>query len=411
MKIFDIIGLSFSALRERKVRSVLTIVMVVIGVALMTSLNGLGGGMNKFIDEQLGTLGANILIITPSEGTFGGPPQELPKTKLTSQTVRNIERILGIEYAVPFISHTTTLRSSGEVRTTTIIGIDQSKLKDVNPKLSLETGSLVSSSDFMGILLGHSVAYPPDLDKPFAKRGQTITIEIAKTEIEGGKEKLVIKKKSFQVKGILNELGNMQVDNQVFISLQAANALFEKEGVYDGIYGITRDPDENEKIEERIRKIYGKNIGIISPKALAETIKNIVGTFGSFISAIAIVSMFVGAVGIITTLYTSVMERTHEIGLLKAIGYGNSAILFMFLVESIVIGTIGGLFGLGIGIGGAYVMLGIIPFMGEGTLNPHFIPSDFIEVFTIAFVLSGIAGFYPAWRASRLNPIDALRKD
>ncbi len=409
---FDLMALSFGALKERKVRSILTILMVVIGVALMTSLNGLGGGMNSFIDEQLSSLGANVLIISSSaqQPAFGAS-QEMPKTKLTSQTVRTIERALGIEYAVPFISGVATLKSGGEEKSVTVIGIDQSKLKYVTPKLSLETGSLVSSTDSMGILIGHNIAYPSDLDRPLAKRGQTVSIEIAKVEREGISEKLVTKKKSFQVKGILNELGNMQVDNNVYVSLATANALFEKGGVYDGIYGITREPGENDKVEERIKKVYGENIGIISPKAIAETIKNIVGTFGSFISAIAIVSMFVGSVGIITTLYTSVMERTKEIGLLKAIGYGNSTILLMFLIESIAIGVLGGLFGLIAGIAGAYLMIRAIPFVVGITISPYFIPTDLIKVFLIAFALSGMAGFYPAWRASRLSPMTALRKE
>jgi putative ABC transport system permease protein len=264
----------------------------------------------------------------------------------------------------------------------------------------------------MGIVLGYNVAYPADLNRPLAKRGQTVSIEFSKVESEGGAERVVVKKKSFQVKGVLDELGNMMVDNQVYISPAAANALFEKGGSYDGIYGITRHPDENDEVEERIRKVYGKNIGITSPKALAETIKDVMGTFETFISAIAAVSMFVGAVGIVTTLYTSVMERIREIGLLKALGYGRGTVLLMFLTESMTIGIIGGLLGLGLGVLGSYVLIQIMPFgMGEITITPYFPPRDLIEIFFLAFILSIIAGLYPAWRASKLSPITALRKE
>ncbi len=386
--------------------------MVVIGAGLMTSLNGLGGGMDNFIDEQLGTLGANVLIITPSgvEAAFG-PPQEAPETKLTSNTVRTIESTHGIKHAVPFFTGVATLKSGAEEKTVTIIGIDQSKLIYVVPKISLESGSFVAAQDSVGITLGYSIANPPGLNKPFAKTGQTISIEFSRVEIEGGREKIVDKKKSFQVKGIIEEQGNMQVDSQVFVSLPAANTLFEKGGIYDGIYGITRDPDENEAIEERIRKVYGKNIGITSPKAIAETIKEIMGTFQGFISAVAIVSMFVGAVGIITTLYTSVMERTREVGLLKAIGYGSRTILLMFLTESMTIGLLGGMIGLGVGVIGAYGLIQIIPFDGEISFSPYFFPMDLIQIFFLSFVLSIVAGLYPAWRASRLSPITALRKE
>jgi len=251
---------------------------------------------------------------------------------------------------IPFFSGYAVIKSGGKEKSVQITGMDQSKLKYISPKAELESGSFVSLHDPSGIVLGHNIAYPSDLDKPFVKRGQTVSIEFTKVESEGGREKIVVERKSFQVKGILGELGDIFVDNQALVSLAAANDLFEKGGTYDGIYGITRNSEENDEVEGRIRKIYGENIGISSPKAIAETIQEVMGTFGTFISAIAAVSMFVGAVGIVTTLYTSVMERTREVGLLKAIGYGNTVILLMFLTESMTIGFLGALLGLGFGL-------------------------------------------------------------
>jgi putative ABC transport system permease protein len=182
--------------------------------------------------------------------------------------------------------------------------------------------------------------------------------------------------------------------------------------VYDTIYVITTSPDINDKVETSITKVYGKNIGVISPKAMASTIQEIMGTFLGFLSAIATVSMFVGAVGIITTLYTSVMERTREIGLLKAIGYTRETVLLMFLAESFTIGLLGGLLGLAFGIAGAYVLIQLLPF-GEGAMRvtPSFLPTDLAQVFLLACALSVVAGIYPAWRASTLSPITALKKE
>ncbi len=416
MNFSEIAGLSFGALKERKLRTVLTIIMVMIGASLITSLDGLGGGIDNYISDQLNTLGANVLIISPSEASGGGfgPPANRPETKLTSQTVRTIERVLGIEDVVPFYRGSATLKSGSEERGISIVGMDQSKLNHITPKLSLESGSLVSETDSSGILLGYNIAYPQDLDKPFAKRGQMVSIIYFQVEeAPGGRQILNENSKSFQVKGILEELGNMQVDNQAYISTSAANSLFEKGSVYDGLYGITRDVDENEEIEERIRKIYGNNIGIISPKSLIETIQQVIGTFTAFLSAIAAVSMIVAGVGIITTLYTSVMERTREIGLLKALGYGNKTILAMFLIESMTIGLLGGILGIITGAGAAYVVGRYISFGGPGTfvINPVFMPIELIEVFFISFILSIMAGIYPAWRAAKLSPIIALRKE
>jgi len=413
MTVLDLLGLSLGALKERRLRSGLTVLMVIIGVALMTSINGLGGGMNNYISEQLGTLGANVLIVTPFPSGFGPEAQSGLQTKLTPQTVRTIERFQGVKYVVPYFTGSVTLKSQGETRTVAVGGIDQSKLVYIAPKTSLESGSFASSGDSSGIVLGYAIAHPSNLDRPFANTGQTVSVEFSQVENQGGVEKLVTKRKAFQVRGVLNELGSQQIDSQVYISLAAAGTLFEKTGTYDVLYVITSTPDENDKVETSITKFYGKNIGVVSPKAIASTIQDLMGTFIGFLSAIAAVSMFVGAVGIITTLYTSVMERTREIGLLKAIGYGRETVLFMFLTESLAIGLLGGLLGLVFGIGGAYVLIQIMPFGGGAitSISPSFSPLSLAQVFLLACGLSGLAGLYPAWRASTLNPITALKKE
>jgi putative ABC transport system permease protein len=420
MVVFDLLGLSFGALKERRVRSALTILMVIIGVALMTSINGLGGGMNNYITEQLGTLGANVLTVTPSAGGLQPGPQQQSgaQTKLTPQTVRTIDRFHGIKHVVPYFVGSATLKSGSEAKTATILGMDQSKLVYVSPKASLESGSFVSTGDSAGMVLGYNIAHPSDLDQPFAKTGQTVFVEFSKVESQGGIEKVVTKRKAFQVRGVLGELGSQLVDNQVFISLAAANTFFERGSVYDGIYVITNTPDENDRVEASITKFYGKNIGVMSPKAMASTIEELTGTVIGFMSAIAVVSMVVGAVGIITTLYTSVMERTREIGLLKALGYMRETVLLMFLTESFTIGLLGGLLGLGAGIGGAYLLIGMIMPMAGSTagaagmsITPSFLAADLAQVFLLACALSVMAGLYPAWRASTLSPIMALKRE
>ena len=412
MAVLDLIGLSFGALKERRLRSGLTVLMVVIGVALMTSISGLGGGMNNYINQQLGTLGADVLIVTPSANTFGPEAQSGLQTKLTPQTVRTIERMHGVKYVVPSFTGGGTLKSGSESRTVSILGMDQSKVVYIAPKATFESGSFVSSADSGGIVLGYAIAHPSNLDKPFATTGQSVFIEFSTIENQGGVEKLVTKRKAFQVRGVLDELGSQQIDNVAFITLASANTLFGKNSVYDTIYVITNNSDENDKVEASITKFYGKNIGVISPKAIASTINEVLGTFIGFLSAIATVSMFVGAVGIITTLYTSVMERTREIGLLKAIGSTRETVLLMFLTESFAIGLLGGALGLVFGIGGAYALIRVLPF-GEGAMSvtPWFRPTDLAQAFFLACALSIAAGIYPAWRASRLSPITALKKE
>ncbi|MEM2123436.1 MAG: FtsX-like permease family protein [Candidatus Bathyarchaeia archaeon] len=409
MNILELFKMASSALSERRLRTGLTVLMVVIGSTLITSLNGLNGGASRFISDQLSTLGGNILIISPSTsmGTFG-PPRESARIPLTAQTVRTLGRLRWVEEVVPFISGAVTIRIGGEEKTVSVVGIDQSKLKYIAPKTELLMGKLASSSDFIGMVLGYRVAY--DGGELKVKPGQTVKVEVSNVELVGGLQKVSVEEKAFQVRGILKELGSMIFDVQTYMSIPAAKALLDKGNEYDGIYVVTRDSKYNVDVEDEIRRIYGKNIGITSPKAIAETINAILGTFSAYISSTALVSLLVGAVGIVTTLFTSVMERTREIGLLKALGFSNPSILLMFLVESMLIGGLGGVLGVAAGIIGAHRLVKVIPF-GVNGITPIFNPIDIIYIWTISFILSIFAGLYPAWRASRLSPLEALRKE
>ncbi|MBS7646119.1 MAG: FtsX-like permease family protein [Candidatus Bathyarchaeia archaeon] len=409
MNILELSKMASSALSERKLRTGLTILMVVIGSTLITSLNGLNAGASRFISDQLSTLGGNILIISPSAsmGSFG-PPRESAKIPLTSQTVRTLERLRWVDEVIPFISGVVTIQIGGEEKTVTVVGMDQGKLRYVAPKAELLKGKLASSSDFIGMVLGYKVAYEGDESK--VKPGQTVKVKVNRVELVGGLQRVSVEEKAFQVRGILKELGNMLFDAQVYVSLPAAKAVLDKGNEYDGIYVVTRDSKYNGDVEDEIRRIYGKNIGVTSPKAIAETISNILGTFNAYISSIALVSLLVGAVGIVTTLFTSVMERTREIGLLKALGFSNPSILLMFLVESMLIGGIGGILGIAVGVVGAHLLAKLVPF-GVSGITPVFKPVEMAYIWVISFILSIIAGLYPAWRASKLSPLEALRKE
>ena len=162
-------------------------------------------------------------------------------------------------------------------------------------------------------------------------------------------------------------------------------------------------------VEQEIRSLYGNNIGINTVKAILKTIQQFTSGINAFLTSIAIVSLIVGAVGIITTLYTSVVERTKEIGTLKAIGAQNRHILILFLVEGLLIGILGATTGLLAGIGVGYgLALGFRP--GNGSYNPPiFLANDMIRVWIISVILSLLASFFPAVKASRLLPITALR--
>ncbi|MEM1525358.1 MAG: FtsX-like permease family protein, partial [Nitrososphaerales archaeon] len=227
-----------------------------------------------------------------------------------------------------------------------------------------------------------------------------------------GVERTVVVRRSFIVRGILDQTGNTFTDYGALVTLSTANSLMAKSYKYDGIYLVTKSIDVNDYVINKVKEIYGENIGVISPAIIKQTIEDILSGVRAFILAVASVSMIVGAVGIMTTLFTSVMERIREIGTLKALGCRNRDILLMFLSEAIIMGIIGGILGLIGGIIGSHILLKIVGF-GNITQNftPIFLIQDLISTWIIAIVVSAIAGLYPAWRASRLPPIVALRRE
>lgn len=162
------------------------------------------------------------------------------------------------------------------------------------------------------------------------------------------------------------------------------------------------------QVEREIRSLYGNDIGITTLEALLKTVREFTGGITAFLLSIAVISLIVGGVGIITTLSTSVIERTREIGTLKAIGTESKNILFLFLVEALLIGVIGATVGLLGGLAGGYVLGNLGPRNGP-PLIPVYLASDMATVWIISVSLSIVAGLFPAWKASRTLPIEALR--
>lgn len=411
MNSVDLVRWALNALSERKMRSGLTILMVIIGAMLLTSINGLSAGMSYTITQQFSTFGANILTISSGEQRgFGhsssGGTAAIP---LNDQTVKTLEGIKQVDKVVPYLQGTATI---GEWPIT-VMGFDQSDFTYIVPTAEILEGRYVRSTDYLGMLVPYSIAFDEEGEQRL-KTGQTVTLEVSTVEESGGVQSIEEEKKSFQVRGVLDETGNWQFDYGVYLSLPAAKALLNKGSEYDSIYVITEDSMYNEDVEEDIRDIYGNSIGITSPEAMAETISETMGTFTMFLSGIAFISLIVGAVGIITTLYTSVIERTREVGLLKSLGFSNSMVLSSFMIESMLIGALGGSLGVVTGIGGSYVLAEVMSrgFGGAGgAIAPIFQYTDLLYVWLISFGLSIFAGIYPAWRASKLSPLEALRKE
>ena len=410
MRFADILRLSSGALLERKVRAALTILMVVIGASLVTALRGMTAGTYEYVVGQFGLLGANVVIVLPASGSF----------KMTETVRDRLAHVENVLEAVPFIQNLVLMEAHGESRQVPLIGIDQSKLSMIFPSIRVCQGKFISYQDSTGILLGYSVAYPSGESKPFASHGESVTIYYSCEE--DGRE--VLKKRPFRVKGILDYVGTstffIPVDRMACISLPAANSLFERKGVYDGIFIVVEAQSLVDKVVEDIRRVYATSLEIYSAKTIIQTAENVMSSIELMMSGVAAVSLIVAAVGILASLYTSVLERTKEIGLLKALGFKSRSVMGLFLGEAAIVGLIGGTLGNTFGIVLAHILsLAIGKFREHAYTElfaipytpPIFKPETFIYVWIFTFVLSILSGVYPAWRAARLDPVEALRRE
>jgi len=415
MNFLQLFGVAFEALKERRLRASLTILMVTIGAGLIVALNSTGNGFTNFINNQFSALGANVIILQPR-----GTSIEVDKAMVDA-----ISKFDGVMDTVPYIQQIIPIASKGKRQTTIIIGMDQSKLPLLFPTLSMDVGQFVAKTDNIGILLGSEIAQTSDGTEAFAGLSQTISTTFQ--SYEG--DRPISAKRAFIVRGILRTVGSgvVPVDQMAFITLSAADSYFDRGGLYDGVYVVTDDSKLNNVVRGQIRNRYGSDLIIITPQAIADVIDQIKSGVYFFISIVAYVSLIVASVGIVTTLHTSMMERIKEIGLLKALGFNNRLVLTLFLEEAVMIGIIGATMGILLGMGMAYVMtflakgmfrpstMGILQparsFTLSGGIVPIFSPTSLLSTWLICLVLSMISGFYPAWRASRMDLVVALRHE
>jgi putative ABC transport system permease protein len=311
--------LAFDALRERKARSALTILMVVVGSALMVALNGLSAGAADFIGKQLNFLAPNVIIVSPGQINFRGGPSAPPTVVFNAEVVKRIKSLPFVQDVVPAYQGQLQLDARGNILNSQVVSTDPTKIYLIAPSMQLVPGSSIQANNPTGMLVGDSVANPPGKTTPFVTVGQTV--KATSTFVNPNTGRTQQTSRSFVVTGIMQPTGNGQVDNVVFINTATGNSLFKKSGKYDIMIVLALSGAYVNAVQQEITNLYGSNnIGVITPKAIMQTMARTQSGSSSFNLEIAFIALLVGAVGIVTTLYTSVNERIKEIGTMKAIG-------------------------------------------------------------------------------------------
>jgi len=410
----DLFSLSFEALVDRKVRTLLTIMMVVLGCSLVVVLNGLSAGQAAFLEQQFNTLAANVLFVGSGQRSLSSYATSTSNSIIINNVIlQKIKSLPNVADAVPEYTGSVQINSEGNTQRASVTAIDPSKLTVELPNLQYIDGSTVNPTDRASALVGDTIVNPPGADSAFVTLGETIKAT-STYSVPGGKSVTIVK--NYIVSGILKPSGNSRIDSSLIINLDAGNELLHKLNKYDSVIVAATTPDDVDTVQQELTSTFGKTLGATTPKALMAVRQQAASGNAAFILMVGIIALIVGAIGIVTTLYNSVTERIKEIGTMKAIGAQNATILALFIVEATLIGIIGASLGVGIGIIGGYVMSIVTTTTPTGGgppvhIPPIFAPMDLIKVWLLSLTLSIMAGMYPAWKASQLSPMVALRRD
>ncbi|HJT10557.1 MAG TPA: ABC transporter permease [Candidatus Nitrosotalea sp.] len=416
----DIFSLAYDALVDRKVRTILTVLMVVLGASLVVVINGLSAGQSAFLEKQLSSLASNVIYASSGQRSYYGGESSQASLIINDVIANKIRTLPYVTDVVPQYSGSVTIDSYGNVQRVSVVGMDPTKLTVMLPNLSFVDGSTLVPSDRSAAVVGDTIANPAGATTPFVMVGQTLKITYSYTDSTGKSQQEV---RNFLVTAIMKPSGNTRIDNALVISPDAANQLLRKSGRYDSLIIQVTDDTYVNTVQQEITDIYGKNIGITIPQAFLQVRQQTAQGNAVFVEMIGFIALIVGAVGIVTTLYNSVTERIREIGTMKAIGAQNSSILALFLVEAALIGVMGATLGLVIGVVGGYAMTSFPSHttggggpggFGGGSISsfpPIFLPVDLIKVWFLSVSLAVGAGIFPAWKASKLSPMVALRRE
>jgi putative ABC transport system permease protein len=407
----DYFSIAVRSLAKRKRRTYLTMIGIFIGIAAVIALIGLGEGLRVAITSQFGFMGTDVLSVQASGLTMSGPPGSGAVRPLTKDLADKIDKVAGVEAAFNRYLSGVTLEFNDKQKIEFALSMPQGENRKVLERMvNLKTsqGRLLTDADRRKVMLGNNFANDKSMGTTFGR------------PVKAG-DKIIIKGIDFEVVGVMEKKGSFIFDDGIWINEDDMidSGIADKDKVSTIAVKVT-DVKQIDNVKLAIEKLMRKernvkegeeDFTVQTPQTALESLNSTLYAVQLFVTIIAMISLLVGGIGIMNTMYTSVLERSKEIGIMKSIGAKNSTIFTLFFIESGLLGFVGGLIGIVLGLFLAYGM----SFIGRLALESDLIQANvslslIFGALAFSYVLGTLFGVLPAYQASKLNPVDSLRK-
>jgi len=427
MKPRDVFSYSFSAIRLRKLRAGLTTLGVVIGIAAIVALLSITQGLQDTITRQLQTGFATDTLIVSAGGGFGLGAEGAMGTagsgfKLFVNDTQIINEIENVSMSMARIQKVSYIKFGERVQITTIVGVDFAKYASIySSTFVAESGDIPPNPENDTVVVGKRVSDPWKNGTLFCNVNDDVEIIWTNATARPPKNETY----TGHVSAVLQEIGGFGVvgpsDSAVHIPISKAESFFGTDECDMIIVKLENDDKATiDSTSNAIRNAFDRQVQVMSATAVLNILSSVFSIIELFLGGIAAISLLVAGIGIMNIMIVSLMERTREIGILKALGMKSRTVLLVFLSESVIIG----LMGAAIGIVSGWVLANVVAlfFHGGGvffgnqatgtggiTITPVLTPTVFLGALVFGVGVSVIFALYPAWRASKLKPVEALR--